>query len=259
MPRSLLYLLIGLALAGIAMFKFIAPIPQPQWYHQFADRRSFVGIANFWDVLSNLPLLVVGVWGICHLQFSDGKGGIKDSAVIRMYMFFFLAMALTGLGSAYYHLAPDNQRLVWDRLPLAVMLMALLAVIVTERAHRRAGILLFFVLPTFGAATVYYWHLTESWGRGDLRPYLLMQLYPAVAIPLILWFCPQSHTKTEKLYSAVAWYAGAKLYEFLDKEIYALGHLLSGHTLKHIGAGISCYMILSWLRERDRVTAAAAL
>jgi hypothetical protein len=167
-----------------------------------------------------------------------------------MYLVFFVAVALTSAGSAYYHLRPDDERLVWDRLPIAITFMALFGVVLTENLSRRAGILIFVPLVLAGAGAVVYWHLSEQWGRGDLRPYLLMQLYPVVAIPLILWFRPARYTRSENVYAAIAWYAGAKVFEFLDSEIYALGHVVSGHTLKHIGAAVSCYMILSWIRKR---------
>jgi hypothetical protein len=87
---------------------------------------------------------------------------------------------------------------------------------------------------------------------------LLTQIYPVVAIPIILWLCPATYTKTEKLCAAMAWYAGAKLYEFLDKDLYSFGQILSGHTLKHIGAAASCYMVLSWIRQRRLVRNAIA-
>jgi hypothetical protein len=170
-----------------------------------------------------------------------------------MYLFFFFTVTLTGVGSAYYHLEPNNDRLVWDPLPLAMMLMALFGIIIAEGLSRRTGILLFAPLAILGAASVLYWHFTEIWGRGDLRPYLLTQIYPVFAVPIILWLCPATYTKTEKLYSAMAWYAGAKLYEFLDKNLYSFGHILRGHTLKHIAAAMSCCMILSWIRQRRSV------
>jgi hypothetical protein len=180
-------------------------------------------------------------------RFTDG---VPDLTERWMYLFFFFTVALTGIGSAYYHLEPNNDRLVWDRLPLAMMFMALFAIIVGECLSWQAANLLFLPLVVLGAATVFYWRLTETWGRGDLRPYLLTQIYPVFAIPVILWLSPATYTETEKLYAAMAWYGGAKLYEFLDKSLYSFGQILSGHTLKHIGAAVSCYLILIWIRQR---------
>jgi hypothetical protein len=248
--RLSVLMLIGLAVLGAAILFIVPPIAQPQWYHDFADQRSLFGIANFWNVISNVPFLLVGGWGICYAVSVASSEGLRDVAERRMYLFLFVTVTLTGVGSAYYHLEPNNDRLVWDRLPIATMFMALFAIILAERVNRRFGILLFLPLAILGAATVGYWHLTETWGRGDLRPYLLTQVYSLVAIPIVLWLCPAVYTNTEKLYTAIAWYAGAKLYEFLDKDVYSFGQIVSGHTLKHIGAAVSCYMILSWLRQR---------
>jgi hypothetical protein len=243
-------MLIGLAALGAVFLFIVPPIAQPQWYHDFADQRSLFGIANFWNVISNVPFLLVGGWGICYAASVSSSEGSLDVTERWMYFFLFVVVTLTGLGSGYYHLEPNNDRLVWDRLPIATMFMALSAIIIAERVNRRVGMLLFLPLVVLGATTVGYWHLTETWGRGDLRPYLLTQVYPLVAIPIVLWLCPAVYTNTERLYSAMAWYAGAKLYEFLDKDVYSLGQIVSGHTLKHIGAAVSCYMILSWLRRR---------
>jgi hypothetical protein len=242
--------LIGIAIAAGALLFIVPPIPQPQWYHDFADKRSVLGISNFADVVSNAAFLLVGAWGIVYLISAASKSAVRDSAARWMYLVVFIAVAFTSAGSAYYHLQPDDQRLVWDRLPIAITLMALFGAIITENLSRRAGIMLFLPLVMAAAGSVWYWHLSESWGRGDLRPYFLVQLYPVLAIPLMLWITPASYTKTESVYIALAWYGGAKLYEFLDGEIYAVGHFVSGHTLKHLGAAVSCYMILSWLRKR---------
>jgi hypothetical protein len=253
MQRVTVSILLALALLAVAALWLVAPIPQPLWYHDFADKRLLFGIPNFWNVTSNLPFWFVGAWGIWYSASGSSPGVFHDPTERWMCLFLFAGVALTGTGSAYYHLDPNNDRLVWDRLPIAVTLMALLAIIIAERASRRAGVALFLPLVLLGAATVFYWHLTESWGRGDLRPYLLAQLYPAVAIPVILWLNPARYTGAGRLYSAMAWYISAKIYEFLDKDLYSFGQVVSGHTLKHVGAGVASYMILSWVRHRQPI------
>lgn len=254
MRRFTVPILTALAILGVAFFWIVPPIPQPQWYHNFADQRLLFGIPNFWNFISNLPFLLVGGWGIGYLALGGSTDRFQDSTERQMYLLLFAAVALTGVGSAYYHLEPNNTRLVWDRLPIAITFMALFDIIIAERVSYRAGVLLFVPLVLLGAATVFYWHLTESRGRGDLRPYFLTQIYPVLAIPVILWLCPARYTGTANLYSAMAWYAGAKLYEFLDKGLYSIGQVVSGHTLKHVGAAVSCYLILSWIRHRRLVS-----
>ena len=243
-----------MAAIGVALLFILPPVPQPQWYHDFADQAPLLGVPNFWNVISNFPLLVIGLWGILYLGSKQVKEGSLYTNERWMYLVFFAAVALTSLGSAYYHLKPNNERLVWDRLPIAITFMALFGIIISEYLSRRAGGFLFLPLLLLGAASVIYWDLTETWGRGDLRPYLLTQLYPALAIPLILWLTPSRYTQTEELYAAIAWYAAATLCEFLDKAIYAAGRIVSGHTLKHIAAAVSCYLILNWIQSRRKVT-----
>lgn len=256
MQRLAVFILLGLAGVGAALFFVVPPLAQPQWYHDFADRRSFFGIPHFWNVISNLPFLLVGGWGIgCVASRTTLTDQFQHSTQFWMYLSFFCLVTLTGIGSAYYHFEPNNDRLVWDRLPIAALLMVLFAIIITEHLSRRAGLLLFLPLVIVGAASVAYWHLSETWGRGDLRPYLFAQIYPALAIPVILWLSQVKYTHRATLYSAMAWYAGAKLFEFLDKDLYSLGQIISGHTLKHMGAAVSCYMILSWICNRRLISA----
>ncbi len=254
MRLSIIPVLIALAVIGVAGFWVIPPLAQPQWYHDFADKRPLVGIPNFWNVISNVPFLFVGGWGIWWVLSAESRESIKELSERWMYLCLFGAIGLTGIGSGYYHWEPNNSTLVWDRLPIAVTFTALFAIIISERIEPRLGNWLFGPLVGFGVASVAYWHLSESWGRGDLRPYFLAQFYPIAAIPIILWLCPSRHTKTQNLYSAIAWYVGAKVYEFLDKDLYSFGQVISGHTLKHIGAAVSCYMILSWVRQRRLIT-----
>lgn len=38
---------------------------------------------------------------------------------------FFIGVAAVGIGSSYYHLKPNDARLVWDRLPVSFVVRAL--------------------------------------------------------------------------------------------------------------------------------------
>ena len=93
--------------------------------------------------------------------------GFRESSQRWPYVFFFAAIALTGVGSAYYHWHPDNDRLLWDRLPLAIAFMALFAIIIAERIDRRVGMWLFVPLVILGGGSVVYWHVTGNLGTGD--------------------------------------------------------------------------------------------
>lgn len=58
---SVIALICMLATVVVAMLR---PIPQPLSYHNFADTRRLLGIPRAFDVLSNLPFLIVGLLGM---------------------------------------------------------------------------------------------------------------------------------------------------------------------------------------------------
>src|SRR6266508_310985 len=121
------FFLVGLMVASLAGVLLLPPIPQDQSYHQFADQRSWLGMPNVWNVSSNLPFIAVGAVGLW--QFRD------DPATVVL----FLGIFLTGFGSAYYHWNPNDGTLIWDRLPITLAFMAILASIIHERVSARAG------------------------------------------------------------------------------------------------------------------------
>src|SRR5205807_2201967 len=121
--------------------------------------------------------------------------------------------------------------------------------VIGERIDRRAGILL-LPLVAAGAGSVLYWHWTEGQGRGDLRPYVLTQFYPLLAIPLMLLLFPAPYTRSGELFAALGWYVVAKACEELDGPIFALGHALSGPTLKYLAAGAGAWQVLHMLGHR---------
>jgi hypothetical protein len=254
-PMSLMtkvLLLLGLAGLPVLLLLVVPPFAQPVWYHDFADQRCLLHVPHFLNVVSSLPFLVVGTWGLGFLARCRPEDKFLDPQDRWFYGVFFAAVALTGLGSAYYHSQPNNDRLLWDRLPLAMAFMALFAMIVAERIHHRAGIWLFLPLVLLGGGSVVYWHVTESWGQGDLRPYLLVQLYPLVAIPLLLVLLPARFTRTQDLFAALLCYVIAKGLELLDRQVYSQGQIVSGHTLKHLMAAMAPYFILHMLQRRQK-------
>ena len=270
LPRALV--LAGLAVGAAVALLSLPPLPQNPAYHHFADQRTLLGVPHCLNVISNIPFLAVGVLGLSFvlgawpptfLSAGTGKleslpprpGGPFLTAAERWpYALFFLGVGLTAFGSAYYHLDPDNDRLLWDRLPMAVAFMGLFAAVLAERAGLRLGLGLLGPLVAAGLASVLYWHWTEGQGRGDLRFYYLVQFYPMLALPLLLALFPPRYTGTAGLVAALGWYVLAKLCEHpLDGPIYALGHVVSGHTLKHLAAAVAAYQVLRMLRRRRPV------
>jgi hypothetical protein len=247
-------IVVGLGAAAGAVLLALPPTPQPLSYHDFADQRTLLGVPSFFNVVSNVPFVVagvLGVWFILRDWRTAPSQAFRESRERWPFLLVFLGVGLTGFGSAYYHLEPTNDRLVWDRLPMAVAFMSLFAAVLGERLNPRLGLALLIPLVAAGVASVWYWHWTEHQGRGDLRFYLFVQLYPLLAIPLLLLLFPPRYTRTADYFVALGWYAVAKVCESpLDGPVFALGGLVSGHTLKHLTAATGAYWIWRMLMKR---------
>ena len=209
--RQRTWLLAGLAAAIIVAMAFVKPIAQPLGYHAFHDGRAFAGIPNFLNVVSNLPFLGVGLMGLAWVW---SRPATLEPELRTAYAVVFAGLALTAFGSAYYHWAPDNSTLIWDRLPIAVSFMALFAAILAERVTPKVVSRLLLPFALFGAASVGYWYLTD-----DLRPYLLAQYLPVFLIPLILWLYSARYSHGGDFLVSIGFYAVAKIAELLDGQV----------------------------------------
>jgi hypothetical protein len=245
--------LLALAAAIVAATALLLPpVPQPQWYHFFADQRSFLGIPNFNNVVSNIPFAAVGLWGLVFLLRANGRQERRrflDPRERWPYWIVFVGLILVTFGSSYYHLQPGNARLVWDRLPMTIVFMSLLAAILAERVSLRAGLWLMPLFLAIGVASVLQWRASELRGAGDLRFYAAVQLY-SVLFLLIALLLPSRYTRGRDLVTVAGFYVLAKILEALDWQIFALGHIISGHTLKHLAAAGAGYWILRMVLKR---------
>jgi len=241
------------AIAGIIFILRTGPLPQPLSYHDFADNRVLMGIPHAGDVLTNLAFLAAGAWGLWSLaQQKLIMRSFIDGRERTLYQWLFIGVLLTGLGSGWYHLEPDNYSLVWDRLPMTISFMSIFSIMITERIKLTLGIGLLWPLMAIGIASVFLWIWTEYIGQGDMRGYLVIQFYPLLAIASMLLFLPTRYTHGNEFWGLFFLYAAAKFVEVLDHEIFNLTHnLISGHNLKHLFAAASAVWILRmlWLRH----------
>ncbi len=259
--RRKLWALVALSVGIGILAVVLPPTPQPQEYHRFADDRAFLGIPNFFDVMSNLFFLLVGIAGLIFVFRSGGGRPVRsflEPGERWPYLVLFLSVATVWAGSAYYHLAPDNDRLVWDRLPIAIGIMALLGATLNERIHPKLGSRLLPLLMAMGAGSLAYWHWSEQQGAGNLNFYIAVQFYSLLVVFLLVIFFPARYTRGSDIHVALAFYGLAKAAEFSDRAIYDLGHLISGHTAKHLLAAAGIYWILRMLKKRAPLPATAS-
>lgn len=172
--------------------------------------------------------------------------------LLLAHIVFFIGVFLTAFGSGYYHLAPDNASLVWDRLPMTVGFAGLFAVVVGEFVSPRAARHLLLPLLAVGLSSVAFWAWTESRGVGDLRPYALVQFLPMLLMLAIL-IVYRSNSRAGKYYwMMIGFYVAAKIFEFLDAAVFAAGHLLSGHSIKHVLAAMTPAVFWYALTQRAK-------
>jgi hypothetical protein len=242
--------LVLLVVACVCATVLLPRLPQDAAYHHFVDTRTMLGVRNALNVLSNLPFLLVGVLG---WWIVSSKSHFLQSSERWPYAVCFTGVALTAAGSAWYHWSPDNSTLVWDRLPMALAFMGLLAATIAERVSVRLGVSLLAPLIAVGIASVFYWRMTEASGAGDLRPYVLVQFGPAILIPAMALLFPPRYTLGKRYCRILGWYAAAKILEAGDGVIFAAGGVVSGHTLKHLAAAWACYEIARMVELREPI------
>lgn len=239
LPLAVTFLLMGILYSR-------GPVQQFLDYHRFADQRAWLGVPNAANVLTNLPFALVGLLGLALLWRGWGHPGVRASRV--GYALFFGALFLTAFGSGWYHLAPDNGRLILDRLPIALACAGILAAVRNETMGANWW---FTPLATgFALFSVYWWRYTDLQGVGDLRPYIYVQLLPLLLIPLLQWQAKVPLPERRLFAGAVVLYLLAKLCELGDHALYGALGGIGGHGLKHLlAAGASALVAWSLARR----------
>jgi len=239
---ALLGLLALLAVAAAALAPRLAQDPE---YHLFADTHPLGPLANAANVLSNLAFVAAGLVGLIGLL--RGRAHLADRRERAPWLAFFAAVTLIAPLSAGYHLAPTNDTLLGDRLPMAAAFAALLVAVLAERVAASAARLL-WPLVVAALGTVVYWWATERLGTGDLRPYVVAQFLPMIAVPLTVALYPERYDRGGGWIAGAALYGLAKVAELCDAAILDATGLVGGHALKHLLAagavGIFAWMLL---------------
>lgn len=276
-PPTILFIL-GVVLISL-YFLFVEPIKQPQSYHNFADKRQFICschslslsegiflppgnistnenrsrrgfiIPNFGDVVSNIVIFAGGLFGVILLHIDNTKEEVEDTnrswqLNTCLPIMFYSTIAIS-IGSTYYHCNPHDASLVWDRLPMTLAFVSIFCYMLSEYMPNHEGIGESLLLPLLilGLASVLYWRWTD-----DLRLYALVQFLPLLIIAgLLILYQPNYGGRAQHAFALIC-YAVAKLCEDRDYEIFNLTHnRISGHSLKHVLAGIASISIASVL------------
>ncbi|KAM6581056.1 hypothetical protein CsatA_004830 [Cannabis sativa] len=234
------------AIVCFVVLMIVTPaIPQSQEYHDFADQRRFFEIPNALNVISNFPFLVIGLIGLV-LCYYRNYFKLSLEGELLGWTFFYAGVAAVAFGSSYYHLEPNDARLVWDRLPMTVAFTSIISIFIIERIDERKGTVSIIPLLLAGLFSILYWRFFD-----DLRPYALVQFVPCIAIPLMAILLPPMYTHSTYWLWAAGFYLLAKVEEACDKVIYDWTyHIVSGHTLKHLCAAMVPVFLTLMLAKR---------
>ena len=224
-------LIIIIGIISITGFTFAPPILQNEAYHNFSDSLSINGISNFWNVISNIPFLILGIFGIFQTK--------KIGRVNFQYSLFFIGIFFVAIGSMYYHINPNSSTLVWDRLPMTIVFTSLISIVISEFLDKKKGELLLLPLVLLGILSIIYWIYYD-----DLRFYVFVQFYPILAIPVVLILFKSEDHSPKGFWLLLIAYIVAKLFEQYDFEIHNTLKILSGHSLKHLSISVGIYLFI---------------
>ena len=207
-------------------------ISLPKGYHNFADKRRLIGLPNAMNVLSNLFIIIPVIYLLKHKTENNTNNNL-----------LIIHITLLSLASAYYHYNPSDKSIFWD-----ILMIATLSIIVLNIINEYKYGSLFYIL---GVLSVIYWKQT-----GDIRLYLLI----LIGVPIIFFLKYYDNEEEDKkgvnknLYIILFFTLLYRFVEYYDHQIYNLSNkFISGHTLKHIFAGLSILYIVKLLKEDNKI------
>lgn len=242
MQKNTLFLLVGLLSLSI-LGQALGLFHLSSHYHEFVDSRSFFGINRFFDTVSNIGFLIVGMLFVKEIFLKDQK----DFNLILIA----LGSILVFVGSSFYHLAPSDARLLWDRLPISIVFAGVLSYslsqnnLIVEKYKNtfNIGYLLFSMF------SVIFWYVGSLSHANWLGPYVFVQFGGMITL-IYIAFTGENKSFNKKIWSVLVWYMLAKLCESFDQTIFSLTHeVLSGHTLKHLFAALALY---DWFPKENK-------
>ncbi|XP_073116655.1 uncharacterized protein [Elaeis guineensis] len=221
-------------------------IPHSPALHLFADMRNFLGVPNTLNVLTSFPFLLIGVPGLV-LCLSGSCFGISLKGEVWGWALYYAGAAAAAFGSAYYHLKPDDERVIWDRLPMMISASSVLSNLLIERYDERMGITCLFSLLMLVLVSIACERTFD-----DLRLCMMFYFVPCVAIPAMVFLFPPKYTHSKYWFWATGFYLLARFVAIADKRVYSVTrYAISGHSLEHLCLAMVPMMLtlMLWFRN----------
>ncbi len=244
MRRLGTYATLATLASAAAIVALAPPVHRGPGFHVYADRRSWLGIANAGDVLSNLPFVIAGLAG-----FALWRRGTPWMAGPS-----FAGLIAIGLGSCGYHLRPGDASISFDFFPIVLTLSWIAGMVIADRHDRRLGLAVAVAGTLAAAASVAVWYHGGGTTGGDLRFYVALQATLVVVIALAALLPaaePAPTLERNWILAGVGGFLLARALSSSDQCLYdAVG--VSGHTLKHLALGAaSACVVRGTLRPRS--------
>ncbi|XP_020593472.1 uncharacterized protein LOC110033745 isoform X1 [Phalaenopsis equestris] len=233
-------------LIGLILLVATPTIPHSPTQHIFADMRNFLGVPNTLNVLTTYPYLFFGVPGLVFC-LSGSCFGISLKGELWGWVLFYAGTAAAAFGSAYYHLKPDDDRIIWERLPMMISTISLLSNLVIERLDERVGIscLISLLMLVFVSATI-------ERTFDDLRLCIIFHFIPCIAIPVLVFLFPPKYTHSTYWFWATGFYLLSRFESVADMKVYSIDrYIISGHSLEHLCLAMVAFIltVMLWLRS----------
>jgi hypothetical protein len=245
MAFGLFMLLAGLVLAAWG------PLSIGPMAHRYADTRTWLGVPNGVNVLVNLPMFWLAVWGWCVTHTSPWPRNLR-----LPWQWFHLCVMAGALSAAMYHAAPGNRLLLASHLCMAGAFVMLSLGLLAERLDARFGSLGVCTSAAVAIAAMGAWLLARVGppDQGvDLRPLIWLELLPVLLIPAGVLRLPCAQARSSGWVAALALYACSKLLEWSDTAIFQSTGWISGHTLMHV----AITAVVGWMAYRAAASSGA--
>jgi hypothetical protein len=205
-----------------------------------ADNNTHLGIANFWNVITNVGFAYLGIYGLLHRKkFPESYRTLGT--------IFALAILGTGFGSSYFHYNPNPSTLFWDQLPMSIGFASFVGMVIADRVSVKAGRILGYVLSVVGPWSV--WNI--YFGNGDTLFYICLQFGTLLFALLVITLTRAEKMKTSLIFFGLIAYIVAKVLETYDGPIFDTLGFISGHSLKHIAATVALWAIFKGTVEKN--------
>lgn len=259
--RAMVALMLAMALAAVVGLVAWGPVGLVPHMHHFADEGWWLGVNNGTNVLSHLPLVPIGIWGLWRVSRLPLHEPLR-----WIWGWFFVCQMLATLGGMFYHLAPGDAAFIWDQVPKSAACSLFAFAFLAERIDRRCGNAAAIALALIAALLAGIWWLYSLHhdGVGDLRPLIWLEMLPVLLVATGAW------TLSGHLLSRQDWmrsqisFAVAQTVDWADREVFEWTHqVIGGHSVRHLAlaacVGWVAYRLGQETASTKEATASAAV